>query len=108
MFLINLAGTPATTVLASTSLVTTAPAPTTALSPICTPGRILAPAPIQTLSTYLYTLAHKNHLVLQIVIICGNDDVRTNHRSFTDGDTTDGHTGEAVVHENSACRSSSD
>lgn len=40
--LMTLAGTPATTVLAGTSLVTTAPAAITALSPTVTPDRIVA------------------------------------------------------------------
>jgi len=35
---------------AGTSLVTTAPAPITALSPMVTPGRTIAPPPSQTLS----------------------------------------------------------
>ena len=43
------AGTPATTVLAGTSFVTTAPAATTEFSPIVTPGKIVAFAPIHTL-----------------------------------------------------------
>ena len=47
--LITLAGLPATTVLSSTSRVTIAPAATTAFSPTVTPGRIVAPAPIQQL-----------------------------------------------------------
>lgn len=46
-FLITLAGIPATTVLADTSLVTTAPAATTAFSPTVTPGKMVALAPIQ-------------------------------------------------------------
>ena len=48
MYLMNLAGTPPTTVLASTSFETTAPAATTALSPIVTPCNMVACAPIQT------------------------------------------------------------
>jgi len=47
--LISLAGMPPTTVFASTSLVTTEPAPTMAFSPTVTPGRMVAPAPIQQL-----------------------------------------------------------
>ena len=47
--LMSFAGLPPTTVLASTSLVTTAPAPTTAFSPTVTPGKMVAPAPIQQL-----------------------------------------------------------
>src|SRR5439155_7885935 len=43
------AGTPATTALSGTSLVTTALVPTIALSPIVTPRRTHAPYPIQTL-----------------------------------------------------------
>ncbi|KAF4955608.1 hypothetical protein FGADI_4443 [Fusarium gaditjirri] len=43
----NLAGTPPTTVSASTSLITTAPAATVAPLPIVTPGKIVARAPIQ-------------------------------------------------------------
>ena len=46
MALIILAGMPATTVFAGTSLEMTAPAATTAFSPMVTPGRIIAPAPI--------------------------------------------------------------
>ena len=42
------AGTPPTIVLAGTSFATTAPAATTALSPIVTPESITARAPIQT------------------------------------------------------------
>lgn len=49
MCLIVLAGLPPTTVLFSTSLVTTAPAATTAFSPTVIPGRMVAPAPIQQL-----------------------------------------------------------
>ena len=41
-----LAGMPPTTVFAGTSLETTAPAATTAFSPMVTPGSIVAPAPI--------------------------------------------------------------
>lgn len=58
----NLARTPATTVFAFTSLVTTAPAPTTVLSPICMPGSIFTPAPIHTFTDF-NTLTHKNHLI---------------------------------------------
>ena len=47
-FFIIFAGTPATTVFAGTSFVTTAPAATIALSPILTPRRIVALEPIQT------------------------------------------------------------
>lgn len=47
--LMNLAGLPATMALAGTSFVTTAAAATTAFSPIVTPGRIVAPAPIHAL-----------------------------------------------------------
>lgn len=46
--LIGFAGTPATTVRGGTSLVTTAPAATTAPSPIVTPPRIVACEPIHT------------------------------------------------------------
>ena len=49
MFLINLAGFPATITFGGTSLVTTLPAPTIELSPIVIPGNIIAPEPIQTL-----------------------------------------------------------
>ena len=48
ILLISFAGTPPTTVLASTSFVTTAPAATTAPSPMVTPGRTVALAPIHT------------------------------------------------------------
>lgn len=41
------AGLPATMVSGETSRVTTLPAPTTALSPTVTPGRMVEPAPIQ-------------------------------------------------------------
>lgn len=44
-FLITLAGTPATTVLAETSLLTTAAAATTVFSSTVTPGKIVAFAP---------------------------------------------------------------
>ena len=47
--LMTLAGTPATTVLGGTSLVTTAPAATTEFSPMVTPGNIVALAPIHVL-----------------------------------------------------------
>ena len=50
IFLITLAGTPAITVLAGTSLLTTAPAATTAFSPTVTPGKIVAFAPSQAFS----------------------------------------------------------
>ena len=43
---------PATITPAGTSLVTMAPAPTTACSPIVTPGNMTAPAPIQTCLLY--------------------------------------------------------
>lgn len=46
MFLMNLAGIPPTTVFAATCFDTTAPAATTAFSPIVTPGNIVAPDPI--------------------------------------------------------------
>ncbi len=42
----GLAGTPATTVLAGTSLVTTLPAPTIAFSPIVTPHKMTLPVPM--------------------------------------------------------------
>lgn len=48
MRLINLAGTPPTTVFASTSFVTTAPAAMTALSPMVTPERIVELEPTHT------------------------------------------------------------
>ena len=48
IFLITLAGTPPTIVFDSTSLVTTAPAATTAPSLIVTPANTVALAPIQT------------------------------------------------------------
>ena len=48
MLFINLAGTPPTTVSAVTSFVTTAPAATTALSPMVTPCKIVTFEPIQT------------------------------------------------------------
>ena len=41
-----LAGTPPTIVFAGTSLVTTAPAATIEFSPMVTPGKIVAPAPM--------------------------------------------------------------
>ncbi len=44
------AGTPATSVAGGTSRLTTAPAATTAPSPIVTPPRTVAPAPSQTLA----------------------------------------------------------
>lgn len=44
-----LAGLPATTTFDGTSLTTTAPAPITTLSPIVTPGQMIAFPPIQTL-----------------------------------------------------------
>jgi hypothetical protein len=47
-FLSHFAGTPLTVTPEGTSLVTTAPAPTIALSPILTPGKINAPMPINT------------------------------------------------------------
>ena len=43
----TLAGIPATTEFAGTSLETVAPAATTEFSPTVTPGNIIAPAPIQ-------------------------------------------------------------
>lgn len=46
--LMNFAGTPPTMTFGGTSFVTTAPAAITALSPIITPGRIVAFAPTQT------------------------------------------------------------
>ena len=45
----NFAGLPPTMVSGATSLVTTAPAATTAFSPMVTPGRMMAPTPIQAL-----------------------------------------------------------
>ena len=45
-----LAGFPAKTTLSPKDLVTTAPAPTTTLSPKVTPGRMIAPPPAQKLS----------------------------------------------------------
>src|SRR5699024_2521860 len=53
IFLVAFAGTPATTVFSGTSFVTTAPAATTALSQIVTPGNIVALDPIHTLSPLL-------------------------------------------------------
>ena len=46
MVLIILAGTPTATTLSAISLVTTAPAPIMAFSPIVTPFNIIAPTPI--------------------------------------------------------------
>lgn len=46
--LMTLAGFPPTTVFSSTSFVTTVPPAITALSPMVTPGMMLAQAPIQT------------------------------------------------------------
>ena len=56
MYLINFAGTPPTTVFAATSFVTTAPAPTTALSPMVTPCRITI------LETYASREAYESHI----------------------------------------------
>ena len=50
IFLMILAGFPPTTTLSGTSFVTTAPDAMTALSPIVTPGLIIALPPIHTLS----------------------------------------------------------
>ncbi len=47
---ITVAGLPATTAPAATSLVTTLPAPITVRSPIVTPGQMIDPPPIQTSS----------------------------------------------------------
>jgi len=47
MYLIIFPGFPTTTAPAGTSLVTTAPAPIKALSPILIPGLNTAPAPIE-------------------------------------------------------------
>jgi hypothetical protein len=47
------AGLPATAAPSGTSRVTTLPAPTMALSPMRTPGRMIAPPPIQTLQPML-------------------------------------------------------
>ena len=55
----NFAGTPPTTVFASTSFVTTAPAATIAPSPIVTPGNIVALEPIHTLFSILIGLGHR-------------------------------------------------
>ena len=44
----NFAGIPPTIVFGGTSAVTTAPAATTAFSPMVTPGKIVAAAPIQS------------------------------------------------------------
>ena len=49
MLLIIFAGFPATTQFLGISFVTTEPAPITELSPIVTPGKTIAPAPIHTL-----------------------------------------------------------
>src|SRR5690625_2076677 len=48
--LITVAGLPATTTWSGTSFVITDPDPITTLSPIVTPGLIIAPPPIQALS----------------------------------------------------------
>ena len=48
IFLINFAGMPPTTLFASTSFVTTAPAATTEFLPIVTPGSIVTLEPNQT------------------------------------------------------------
>jgi hypothetical protein len=55
IFLISLAGTPATTVFSGTELITQAPAPTIALAPILAtfPLTIVAPKPMNTLSAIL-------------------------------------------------------
>ena len=50
LFLSHFAGTPLTVTPAETSRVTTAPAPTMALSPIVTPGKINAPIPINEIN----------------------------------------------------------
>jgi hypothetical protein len=54
IFLIILAGEPATNVLAGTFLVTTEAAPTTEFCPIVTPPKITEPIPTQTpLSSFI-------------------------------------------------------
>ena len=45
----NFAGTPPTMVFGGTSAITTAPAATTEFSPMVTPGKIVAAAPIHAL-----------------------------------------------------------
>ena len=64
-----LAGTPPTSVLGGTSLVTTDPAATTALSPIETPGRMLQQRPIQTLFPIVTGSALVGDLARQCVIV---------------------------------------
>ena len=51
------AGQPATTMLAGTSSMTTAPAATTAFSPMCTPSMTTAFAPMRTLSSTMTGVA---------------------------------------------------
>ena len=72
----TLAGTPATFAPAGTSIVTTAPAPTTALSPIVTPFNTITPAPSQT-SEPIRTGAARKRLVMNqtarhmgMVVVC--------------------------------------
>ena len=61
MLLITLHGFPAAKQLSGTSFVTTLPAPITVPLPMVTPGRIIAPPPIQQdINSYLYFIAiHK-------------------------------------------------
>ena len=61
-----LAGTPPTTVFAGTSLETTAPAATTAFSPMVTPGSMVAAAPIHALRLMTYRLANKCSSICRI------------------------------------------
>ena len=69
------AGTPATSAYGSTSLVTTAPAPTNAYSPSVTPHTMVALAPIDGAA------AHEGSLVLVLPrhVASGVDDVREHH-----------------------------
>ena len=63
--LITLAGLPPTTTLLGTSFVTTAPEVITALSPIETPGLIIAPPPTQTLLPILLVF----HILYQSFVL---------------------------------------
>ena len=68
---------------------TTAPAATTAPSPIVTPGRTVALAPIHTFSAYDDRFRHHSGSVfrVQIVIQRRENDVMADERTVSDSDT---------------------
>src|ERR1035438_8915572 len=78
------AGTPATTAYGGTSLVTTAPAPTSAPSPMVTPHRMVALLPMEA-RAFTSVSSHFQSASVQIWNVPGDDGSRAHQRALADG-----------------------